>query len=97
VKSKIEVELKPFNIPNYAIMERHEPGDDERSFPLSMIDANTLDRMCDAFRDAVFNKAGKQQPPRDMPKPHDHKSPRCWCGEANYGASQSTSACESKK
>lgn len=92
MKAKIEIELKPFNIPNFAIAERHEPGDDERSFPLALIDANTLDRMCEDFRNAVFKKAGKQQPPMEAQRPHDHKSPRCWCGEPNYGAQQATSS-----
>ncbi len=65
MKTTVEMELKPFETPNFAIAVRHEPGDDERSFPLSMLDANTLDRMFNDFRDAVFEKARKQQPPRD--------------------------------
>ena len=67
MKAKIEVEFKPFQVPSFAICERHEPGDDERSIPLSMIDANTLDRMCEEFTDAVFKKSGRRRPPICMP------------------------------
>lgn len=33
------------------------------NLPLSAFDSLTLDRLCREFRDAVFAKAGKEQPP----------------------------------
>lgn len=69
MKVKIEVIIKPFIVPNFVIQEVM-PGDRQDGFtategiPLSMIDADTLWRMCSDFTDAVFKKAGKEQPPR---------------------------------
>lgn len=66
MKASIELTLRPFTVPNFVIAESPEkPGEGpDGSFPLSMIDASTLDRLCSDFRDAVFKKAGKEQPPR---------------------------------
>jgi len=94
VKTTIEMELVPFDVPS-TVTKAEQIGPDDKHFSLSEIPANTLSAMCDEFRDEIFRKANKLQPPREMPRPHDHKSPRCWCGEANYGASQATSGVES--
>ncbi len=32
-------------------------------YPLSDLDSLTLDKLCNDFRDEVFRKAGKEQPP----------------------------------
>lgn len=66
MKATIELTLKPFTVPNYVIAEPPKaPGEQpDGSFPLSMIDAATLERMCDDFRSAVFEKAGKSPPPQ---------------------------------
>ena len=93
MKVKVEIDLKPFSLPNYVVAVDDGDGKD-RSFPISVLDSATLDGMCEDFRVAMFKKAGKQLPPIEAERPHDHKSPRCWCGEANYGASQSTSGAE---
>lgn len=62
MKTTIEIELKPFSVPNFVIVA--STGDGEtRSYPLSAIDAQTLDRMCSDFRHAVFKQAGKEMPP----------------------------------
>jgi hypothetical protein len=74
MKATLEMELKPFGTPNFAVAERHEPGDDERSFPLSLLDPYTLERMCDEFRTAVFKKAGKQRPPQEGCRCSSHTS-----------------------
>jgi hypothetical protein len=97
MKTSIEVELLPFLLPDEVTL-KSEVGPDSRHFPLSAISASTLEAMCDAFRDGVFKTARKSRPPQEMQRPHDHKSPRCWCGEANYGApSPSTPFSESAK
>lgn len=36
--------------------------------PLRELDALTLDRFCDEFRDSVFRNAGKEQPPTAAPE-----------------------------
>ena len=63
MKTKIEVNLKPFIVPNFVVADEGKEGDD-RSWPLEALDAETLDRMCNDFRDGVFKKAKKQQPAR---------------------------------
>lgn len=63
MKASLEVVLKPFTTPNFVLMETKVSGE-PASVPLSVVDASTLDRLCDKFRDEVFRKAGKEQPPR---------------------------------
>jgi hypothetical protein len=64
VKAKIDFELKPFTVPNFAITERDPRLEiEETSLPLKALDSDTLDRLCNDFRAAVFKKAGKPQPP----------------------------------
>lgn len=70
IKATIEVTLRPFTVPNFVLCERPDDGP-EPCYPLSEVDAITLDRLCNEFRDAVFAKAGKQQPPQHVPRcPH---------------------------
>lgn len=70
MKAKLELELRPFTVPNFVLVdppikqEGSTVDSDATSYPLEAIDAETLDRMCDQFRDAVFKKAKKQQPAR---------------------------------
>jgi hypothetical protein len=66
MKATIEVKLRPFTVPNFVIAESDTAAakDDGVSYPISALDAATLDQMCSDFRDGVFKKAGKQQPPR---------------------------------
>lgn len=70
MKVNIEIELKPFQTPNFAlVLNRKERdgefgGPEETSIPLSKLDAITLDKMCDEFRSEVFRKAGKTPPPQ---------------------------------
>ena len=68
MKAKLEIELKPFAVPNFVLVERTqsaiEHGVEEPStLHLSELDADTLDRLCYEFRVAVFQKAGKRLPP----------------------------------
>jgi len=73
---RISLKLKPFQTPNFVIVEmpprpRQEGMQEALSFPLSEVDAETLYRMCDDFRREVFRKAGRDLPPtptvRDEP------------------------------
>ena len=68
MKVNIEVKLKPFNTPNYVIVDepaklREEGFTEGRKFSLSELDADTLSRMCYDFRIEIFKKAGKREPP----------------------------------
>ena len=71
MQATIAVELEPFRVPNYVLRAapplkrgvRDENEQGPASYPLSDIDAETLGKMCDAFRDEVFRKAGKELPP----------------------------------
>lgn len=70
MKASIEIELKPFDVPNYVItVQPPRPKQDGiqelPTFHLSDLDPLTLDRLCRDFRDDVFKKAGKQQPPQE--------------------------------
>lgn len=58
MKAKIEIDLKPFTVPNFVVPEVGGDG-----LPLSVLDSLTLDRMCREFRASVFQKAGKEMPP----------------------------------
>ena len=67
-KTTIQVELKPFQTPSYVIVEskaglRQEGMMEPAGYPLSVVDAETLNKLCNDFRDEVFRKAGKIQPP----------------------------------
>ena len=70
MKATIQVELQPFTIPNY-VRSVERPGKKEDGFvetiayPLSDLDSFTLDRLCQQFRNEVFRKAGKEQPPSE--------------------------------
>ena len=69
MKTRIEIELRPFTVPNFVIQVT-PPGDrgqgiqEAPKYALSDLDPYTLERLCDEFRTEVFNKAGKQQPPQ---------------------------------
>ena len=63
----IELKLKPFLVPNFALIEepprpRHEGFGAGRTFALKEIGAAELSELCDKFRSDVFKKAGKADP-----------------------------------
>lgn len=69
MKTKIEVELKPFQVPNYVLTvstaDKWEDGFREMpKYHLSELSANTLERLCEDFTREVFKKAGKSRPPQ---------------------------------
>lgn len=68
MKATLQVELQPFKTPNFvrAVVppgKREDGFGDTPCYPLRDLDPMTLDKMCDAFRDEVFRKAGKGRPP----------------------------------
>ena len=77
MKATLEVELQPFQTPNFvrakaADVKREEGMQETSSYPLSDLDPYTLSKLCDQFRADVFKKAGKTQPPEAAPS-----CPRC--------------------
>lgn len=67
MKINLQFEIKPFTTPNYVRRLRNGspgtlPTEDADGIPLSELDAQTLDRLCNQFRDDVFRKAGKTRP-----------------------------------
>lgn len=68
MKVTLEVELQPFQTPNYVLtkpkpLERQEGMQEAPKYHLSELDSATLDRLCRGFRSEVFRKAGKAMPP----------------------------------
>ena len=68
MKATLQVELQPFQTPNFVRAVRKaglkQDGMQELPcYPLSDIDSLTLDKLCNDFRNEVFRKAGKEQPP----------------------------------
>lgn len=64
MKATLEVELQPFQTPDFAraVMKpgKREYGIQEAPcYPLSDLDTLTLDKLCSDFRAEVFRKAGK--------------------------------------
>ena len=65
--SGIRIKLKSFMVPNFVIAvgvprERQEGWQEEPKFSLSELEPEVLAEMCDDFRKAVFEKAGKADP-----------------------------------
>lgn len=73
MKVTLEVDLQPFMVPNF-VRVVSEPGRKEDGvqelpcYPLSVLDSWTLHKLCCNFRDEVFRKAGKGQPPEQERK-----------------------------
>jgi hypothetical protein len=67
---KVTVELRPFPVPEYAVMQM-PPGRREDGmkalpkFPLNELGAEVLEQLCIQFRKDVFEAAGKEPPVGD--------------------------------
>lgn len=64
MKAKIEIQLKPFTVPNFVVAdeqpkERQEGFAEGRKYALNELDAETLEELCWKFKEEVFAKAGK--------------------------------------
>jgi hypothetical protein len=64
VKITKEIELQPFTVPNF-VLAKAEPAPRQngimevQKFHLSELSEETLNALCDEFREQVFKKAGK--------------------------------------
>lgn len=72
MKASIEVELRPFTVPNYVLTVqpprlKQEGIVETPKLSLSDLDSLTLERLCNDFREEVFTKAGKSRPPQEGP------------------------------
>lgn len=70
----ISIKVRPFDVPTSVAIEiPPRPRQDgihvqqDTGLPLSSLDAETLEEMCEDFTNAVFAKAGKVRPPQDRP------------------------------
>lgn len=68
MKATLEVELQPFQTPNFvrAVVppgKREDGMQEAPCYPLHALDNMTLDKLCRDFRQDVFAKAGKAPPP----------------------------------
>jgi len=63
MKIKLEVELKPFTVPNYVIQVK-EPRliqdgfNSSEGIPLNQLSRETLIKLCEEFKNSVLNKGG---------------------------------------
>lgn len=65
MKVQIEIEIQPFAIPkDVVVMTRKSGADSGVTLPLSQLDGNTLDALCNKFRRTIFEQTGKQEPPK---------------------------------
>lgn len=64
MKINVDLEVMPFNIPNFVIpiTESDIKGESFPAIPLRQIPANILSDMCDEFRKQIFIKADKEDP-----------------------------------
>lgn len=62
---KLNIELKPFQVPNYVMVKQkvglRQDGVsfDSPKYHVKDLDVDTLSQLCDEFRAAVFSKAEK--------------------------------------
>ncbi len=59
----ISAELKPFTVPNFVVYDGFE-GSQKDSVPLQLLPEETLYALCVEFVEAVYEKAGKKNPPQ---------------------------------
>jgi hypothetical protein len=66
IPASVDMKLKPFSTPNFVLVHGQPDleADSSRVVALSEIDAYTLHALCQQFYADVFEKAGKQPPPK---------------------------------
>jgi len=67
MKTKIDVELRGFTVPEGIPCAPFAGIGADRICPIAAIDTLTLERLCDQFKLDVFKKAGKDMPPQAAP------------------------------
>lgn len=83
MKTKVELNVKLWGSPNFVLIKNPDKEAQDLSIPLALIDAHTLERLCDEYRDEVFKKAGKSRPQQDVAMPVCGK-----CGGSVNGGEQ---------
>lgn len=63
MKINLEIEVRPFTVPNYVITIPKTGGRNEETPKIAIadLDAVTLEKMCNEFRASIFKQAGKKQ------------------------------------
>ena len=69
MKTTIDIEIKPFVVPNFVVQilpvgKKDDGWKPSEGIPLSELSSETLYKLCKDFTDDVFQKAGKPQPPK---------------------------------
>jgi hypothetical protein len=68
MKAKIELNLKPFSVPNFVVYDGFAAGSQKDSVPIELLAEETLEQMCREFVTSVYKKAGKKNPPMFISK-----------------------------
>jgi hypothetical protein len=79
MKATIDLEIQPFEVPFTVRIIPPEPCEGTTgTLKIEDMTVETLARLCDQFRDSVFEKAGKQDPAVPHPRPFEFppNSPR---------------------
>jgi hypothetical protein len=63
MKISIPATVRPFDVPSFAAVSIEGDTKEATAMPLATLDGKTLAKLCDDFRDSIFAKAGKEQPP----------------------------------
>lgn len=64
MQTAIEIQVQAFSVPSQVLCYAlPDPAKEPVRYPLNVLDAETLDRLCAEFRAAVFKQAGKLPPP----------------------------------
>lgn len=69
MKVKLNLDVQPFTTPNFVRLAVDSGDATKEGYPVSIkeLDAETLERLCEQFREDVFTKAGKRDPANDRP------------------------------
>ena len=62
MRMKIEVEIKPFIVPNFIRVNDGNSEGDGRAIAIKDADPDVLSMLCDTFREEIFAKSGKKDP-----------------------------------
>jgi len=68
MKVNLEVNIKPFNVPNFVVIEkkagtRQEGFKESPAIPLNELGEDVIWKLCDEFCNEVYKKAGVKTPP----------------------------------
>jgi hypothetical protein len=67
MKGSVELDLLPFQIPNFAQVKRSSDADDGYSIPIKALGDEVFHALVNEWVDEIYKKAGKRQPPICVP------------------------------